>query len=61
MGVRGGRMKQDNCPCKDCEKKGCGAYHGICEKYQEFRAEKLKEYEERVKKYITNYKYYKKK
>lgn len=42
-------MKKDNCPCKDCEKKGCGAYHEECEAYQAFRAEKLKEYEERLK------------
>lgn len=21
------------CPCKDCEKKGCGVYHSKCEKY----------------------------
>ena len=49
-----------NCPCKDCPKKGCGAYHEECEAYQAFRAEKLKEYEERLKKYPTNYKFYKK-
>lgn len=54
-------MKQDNCPCKDCEKKGCGAYHELCEKYQAFRAEKLKEYEERLKKHTSNYKCYRKK
>lgn len=30
-------MKKDNCPCKDCPKKGCGAYHDICEDYQSFR------------------------
>lgn len=24
------------CPCKDCEKKGCGVYHSKCEKYLEF-------------------------
>ena len=23
-------------PCKDCPKKGCGAYHGQCEKYLEY-------------------------
>ena len=51
-------MKKDNCPCKDYEKKGCGAYHEECEAYKAFRAEKLKEYEERLKKYPTNYKFY---
>ena len=53
-------MKKDNCPCKDCPKKGCGAYHAECEAYKAFRAEKEKEYEERLKKYPINYKFYKK-
>ena len=48
-------MKKDNCPCKDCKKKGCGAYHAECEAYKAFRADKEKEYEERLKKYHTNY------
>lgn len=49
------QSKKDNCPCGDCEKKGCGAYHAECEAYQAFRAEKEKEYEERLKKYQSNY------
>lgn len=24
-------------PCKECNLKGCGSYHDLCEKYQEFR------------------------
>lgn len=24
------------CPCKDCEKKGCGVYHSKCEKYLKY-------------------------
>lgn len=24
-------------PCKNCPKKGCGAYHDVCEAYQAFR------------------------
>ena len=24
------------CPCKDCERKGCGSYHDQCEDYQNF-------------------------
>ena len=24
------------CPCKDCEKKGCGPYHDVCEPYQDY-------------------------
>ena len=26
------------CPCKDCAKSGCGAYHDRCESYQLFAA-----------------------
>lgn len=25
------------CPCRDCNNKGCGAYHDVCTEYQEFR------------------------
>lgn len=25
-----------NCPCKDCEKKGCGEYHSNCKPYLEY-------------------------
>ena len=48
------KLYRSDCPCKDCPKKGCGAYHAECEAYKAFRAEKEKEYEERLKKY--NYK-----
>ena len=24
-------------PCKNCPKKGCGAYHDICQEYQDYR------------------------
>lgn len=24
------------CPCKNCEKKGCGPYHDQCEAYQKY-------------------------
>lgn len=24
-------------PCKMCDRKGCGDYHDVCEKYKEFR------------------------
>jgi hypothetical protein len=24
------------CPCKDCNKKGCGDYHSQCKEYQAF-------------------------
>lgn len=29
-------------PCKDCPRKGCGAYHDECPDYQEFRKERDK-------------------
>lgn len=28
------------CPCKDCENKGCGAYHSSCEPYLAFVKER---------------------
>lgn len=28
-----------NAPCMTCPDKGCGAYHGQCEKYKKFRKE----------------------
>lgn len=30
-------------PCKNCEMKGCGAYHSQCEKYLKFREDCEKE------------------
>lgn len=24
------------CPCKDCERKGCGAYHSQCQPYLDY-------------------------
>lgn len=24
------------CPCKDCEKKGCGVYHSQCKEYLDY-------------------------
>lgn len=33
----------ENSPCDKCPKKGCGAYHDVCEKYQTF-AEARKNY-----------------
>lgn len=26
-------------PCKNCERKGCGDYHDLCEPYKKFREE----------------------
>ena len=26
-----------DCPCKGCEKAGCGSYHDQCEPYQEWK------------------------
>ena len=32
-----------NPPCKDCERKGCGAYHARCGKYLMWKHKKAKE------------------
>lgn len=31
-----------NCPCKNCENKGCGSYHDICKQYLTWSAERTK-------------------
>ena len=36
-------------PCKDCPKQGCGTYHDECPEYQEFRKERDRLSDERVK------------
>lgn len=28
-------------PCKNCEKKGCGAYHDICPEYVQWKGERI--------------------
>lgn len=30
------------CPCIDCERKGCGAYHDKCELYKKYKEDKTK-------------------
>lgn len=32
-----------NCPCINCEKKGCGAYHDKCEKFLAFKRDSAAE------------------
>ena len=27
-------------PCKECDKKGCGAYHSKCKRYLEYQEER---------------------
>ena len=43
------------CPCKDCEKKGCGAYHAKCEAYlswkNDYTYRKEKDFIERTASY----------
>lgn len=43
------------CPCKDCERKGCGKYHDQCKPYLDFvkwrQKENEKERKEKQKKY----------
>ena len=34
-------MKMIN-PCKDCERKGCGVYHDVCEKHKKWRKQEAK-------------------
>ena len=49
------------CPCKDCEKKGCGEYHDICLNYQKWVAwKKLANKAERADKTYATYKSVKK-
>ncbi len=33
-------------PCKDCQNKGCGAYHDECPEYQEYKIKHEQEKEE---------------
>lgn len=33
-----GVVPQGGVPCKDCERKGCGAYHDQCPEFQAYRA-----------------------
>ena len=40
-------------PCKDCPKKGCGAYHDKCPEYKEFKEYQLKSKEEYKKKLMV--------
>ena len=42
-----------NCPCVNCEKKGCGAYHDECEKFLAFKRESAVEAEKRKEFYAT--------
>lgn len=45
-----------NAPCMTCPDKGCGAYHGQCEKYKKFReeVEKQKEIKRKSNIFIKN-------
>ena len=31
------KLRVEQSPCIDCEKKGCGSYHDICEKYRAYK------------------------
>lgn len=42
-----------NCPCINCERKGCGAYHDQCKKFKKYTKEKIKIRNEK-KKYNLN-------
>lgn len=45
----------DDCPCKNCERKGCGAYHDQCEAYLAYRAKMAEEHERKRTEYEENY------
>ena len=34
-------MKAKPSPCLDCKRKGCGAYHDVCPKYQEYTHDEI--------------------
>ena len=40
-------LKAPDAPCKDCERKGCGAYHDKCEKFKQYK-EEVKAYRKHV-------------
>lgn len=35
-------------PCMDCPDVGCGVYHDICPKYQEFKKNQQESYKRRI-------------
>lgn len=43
------------CPCKDCEKKGCGPYHDKCEPYQKYVRENQAEKKDRRNRYDADF------
>lgn len=43
-------------PCKNCPKKGCGAYHDVCEAYQAFRQKRTTDKSEDAKtRFVANH------
>lgn len=43
-------------PCKNCPKKGCGAYHDVCEAYQAFRQKRATSKSEDAKtRFVANH------
>jgi len=38
-----------SCPCKECENKGCGAFHDTCPEYVSWKRDKA-EFDEQVRK-----------
>lgn len=47
---------KDLCPCKDCERKGCGEYHSHCEAYKNFKIA-LEQEKADLKKHRAKYQY----
>ena len=43
-------------PCKNCPKKGCGAYHDVCEAYRAFKQEQATNKSEDAKtRFVANH------
>ena len=46
------------CPCKKCDRKGCGSYHDVCKEYKGWSSEKeannLKRYKESDSKHTNH-------
>lgn len=36
------------CPCRECERRGCGAYHDKCDKYQRYNEAQREEADRRL-------------
>ena len=42
-----------NCPCVNCEKRGCGIYHDKCKEYQVYKKNRCK-LNKKIKEHSSN-------